>query len=50
MSSLDHFASDKLAALDVAHLRRSLVETVREDGLWLTRGGMWPASLRSFPG
>ncbi|MEX0753022.1 MAG: 8-amino-7-oxononanoate synthase [Xanthobacteraceae bacterium] len=39
MSSLDQFASDKLAQLDRAHLRRTLVETAREDGVWVTRGG-----------
>ena len=39
MSSLDRFATDKLAALDSAHLRRSLVATAREDGVWVTRGG-----------
>lgn len=39
MSSLDDFAKAKLAALEAAHLRRRLAETVREDGLWVTRGG-----------
>ena len=38
MSSLDRFANAKLAALDGAHLRRSLVDTAREDGVWVTRG------------
>ena len=39
MASLDQFASAKLAQLDAAHLRRSLADTERGDGLWLTRGG-----------
>src|SRR5476649_1406345 len=39
MTSLDRFATNKLAALDSAHLRRSLVDTAREDGVWVTRGG-----------
>jgi len=39
MRSLDDFASRKLAELDAAHLRRSLVESVREDGLYITRAG-----------
>ena len=39
MSSLDEFAKAKLAELDAAHLRRTLAETVREDGLWVVRGG-----------
>ena len=39
MTSLDRFAAGKLAALETAHLRRSLVETAREDGIWVTRGG-----------
>ncbi|MBI3675988.1 MAG: 8-amino-7-oxononanoate synthase [Proteobacteria bacterium] len=38
MSSLDEFAKAKLENLDVQHLRRTLVETVREDGVWVTRG------------
>jgi len=38
MLSLDSFASAKLAELERAHLRRTLVESVREDGLWITRG------------
>ncbi|HXC57407.1 MAG TPA: aminotransferase class I/II-fold pyridoxal phosphate-dependent enzyme [Rhizomicrobium sp.] len=38
MPSLDHFAKTKLAALEAVHLRRSLVETARHDGLWVTRG------------
>ena len=39
MSSLDHFAIAKLAALEEAHLRRILAETAREDGIWVTRNG-----------
>jgi len=39
MSSLDDFAKAKLAALEAAQLRRTLVKTAREDGIWLTRGG-----------
>ena len=39
MSSLDDFAAAKLAELEAAHLRRTLAETVREDGLWVERGG-----------
>ena len=31
MSSLDRFASDKLAELERGHLRRTLAETDRED-------------------
>ena len=39
MPSLDEFAAEKLAALDKAHLRRTLAETVREDGIWVEWGG-----------
>jgi 8-amino-7-oxononanoate synthase len=39
MSSLDDFASAKLAELEAQHLRRTLAETVRENGLWVTRSG-----------
>ncbi len=39
MSSLDRFANEKLADLDRAHLRRGLVETTREDGIWCQRNG-----------
>jgi 8-amino-7-oxononanoate synthase len=39
MSSLDQFASDKLAGLERGHLRRTLAETEREDGLWIVRNG-----------
>jgi len=38
MSSLDEFAKTKLAALEAAHLRRTLAETTREDGIWVERG------------
>jgi 8-amino-7-oxononanoate synthase len=37
MTSLDDFAAQKLAALDAERLRRSLVETSREDGVWVER-------------
>jgi 8-amino-7-oxononanoate synthase len=37
MLSLNDFALAKLAELDQALLRRRLVETTREDGLWVTR-------------
>jgi 8-amino-7-oxononanoate synthase len=39
MHSLDAFAQDKLDALDRHHLRRSLTETLREDGIWVERNG-----------
>jgi 8-amino-7-oxononanoate synthase len=39
MSSLDDFANAKLAALEAAKLKRTLAQTVREDGLWVVRGG-----------
>lgn len=39
MRSLDDFATQKLADLERAHLRRALVEDFREDGLWVRRGG-----------
>lgn len=39
MQSLDDFAARKLAELDAAHLRRTLVESAREDGLYITRNG-----------
>jgi 8-amino-7-oxononanoate synthase len=39
MSSLDDFAAAKLAELDTQHLRRTLAETAREDGIWVVRGG-----------
>jgi 8-amino-7-oxononanoate synthase len=37
--SLDEFAATKLAALARGQLRRSLVETERQDGLWALRSG-----------
>ena len=39
MPSLDAFASAKLSELEIAHQKRTLVDTAREDGLWVTRGG-----------
>lgn len=39
MHSLDAFAQDKLDALDRGHLRRSLTETLREDGIYVERNG-----------
>lgn len=39
MRSLDAFTSEKLAKLEAASLRRTLVDTFREDGIWVTRGG-----------
>lgn len=39
MSSLDTFAKAKLAQLEAAHLKRTLQETMREDGIWVMRGG-----------
>jgi 8-amino-7-oxononanoate synthase len=39
MKSLDLFAKAKLAGLEEAHLRRTLVETAREDGVWVERAG-----------
>ena len=38
MPSLDQYASAKLSELDAGHLRRTLAETAREDGVWVTRG------------
>jgi 8-amino-7-oxononanoate synthase len=38
-ASLDRFARAKLAELEQVHLRRSLVETTRSDGLWVVRDG-----------
>jgi 8-amino-7-oxononanoate synthase len=40
LSSLDRFASEKLAQLDRLHLRRAPVETARTDGVWAMRGGL----------
>ncbi|HWL31452.1 MAG TPA: aminotransferase class I/II-fold pyridoxal phosphate-dependent enzyme, partial [Xanthobacteraceae bacterium] len=39
MQSLDQFIDGKLARLEAASLRRRLIDTAREDGLWVTRGG-----------
>jgi 8-amino-7-oxononanoate synthase len=39
MRSLDDFAAAKLSDLETRHLRRSLVETTRLDGIWAWRGG-----------
>ncbi len=39
MSSLDEFARRKLESLEQAHLRRSLVPTGRDEGLWVERNG-----------
>jgi 8-amino-7-oxononanoate synthase len=39
MSSLDDFAQAKLAALESQHLRRSLVTSLRHDGVMVERGG-----------
>jgi 8-amino-7-oxononanoate synthase len=39
MPSLDDFATQKLADLERAHLRRALIATDRLDGLWVERNG-----------
>lgn len=39
MQSLDTFASDRLAKLEAASLRRTLIDNAREDGIWINRGG-----------
>jgi 8-amino-7-oxononanoate synthase len=39
MPSLDDFANEKLAELERAHLRRSLTDTLRSDGIWAVRDG-----------
>jgi 8-amino-7-oxononanoate synthase len=39
MHSLDAFAQDKLDELKRRHLYRALNETLREDGIWIERGG-----------
>ncbi|MBS0275511.1 MAG: 8-amino-7-oxononanoate synthase [Proteobacteria bacterium] len=39
MNALDRFATSKLDALEAAHLRRSLVDSFREDGVWIDRNG-----------
>ena len=38
-SSLERFASEKLAELEARQLRRHLVETGRSDGIWVERSG-----------
>jgi len=38
MTSLDAFATRKLAHLETMNLRRTLLDTTREDGVWITRG------------
>ena len=39
MTSLDDYARSKLDALEQQHLRRSLVDSAREDGVWIERSG-----------
>jgi 8-amino-7-oxononanoate synthase len=39
MRSLDEFAAAKLAELERAHLRRTLTDTTRLDGIWALRNG-----------
>lgn len=39
MHSLDTFAQEKLDDLDRRQLRRALTDTLREDGIWVTRNG-----------
>lgn len=39
MQSLDQYALSKLADLDRRNLRRTMVETFREDGIWIERDG-----------
>ena len=39
MPSLDDFANEKLAELERAHLRRTLADTERTDGIWAIRNG-----------
>lgn len=39
MHSLDAFAQEKLDQLDARSLRRGLVDTFREDGIWVARAG-----------
>ena len=45
MPSLDDFANEKLAELEKAHLRRTLADTERTDGIWVVRGGRRLLSL-----
>jgi 8-amino-7-oxononanoate synthase len=39
MSSLDQFAQGKIDDLQRRHLHRQLIETTRDDGIWVERGG-----------
>src|SRR5580658_7099736 len=39
MTKLSDFANAKLAELEARHLRRTLVDTHRTDGIWVNRGG-----------
>jgi 8-amino-7-oxononanoate synthase len=39
MHTLDQFAQTKLDELKRRHLHRALTDTVREDGIWVDRGG-----------
>ncbi len=39
MPSLDEFAAEKLRDLEARHLRRTLAETTRLDGVWVERDG-----------
>jgi len=39
MSSLDSYAAGKLARMEAHHLRRILVDSPREDGIWIVRNG-----------
>ena len=39
MDTLDQFAQDKLDKLKRRHLHRVLIDTVREDGIWIERDG-----------
>jgi 8-amino-7-oxononanoate synthase len=39
VNSLDRFAQDKLTTLEETHLRRSLVDSARADGVWIDRNG-----------
>ncbi len=39
MTSLDEFAAGRLAALEGERLRRSMIESGRTDGVWVTRDG-----------
>ena len=46
-NSLDDVARAKLAELDRNHLRRRLTESVRTDGIWITRTFGPPCSASS---